>query len=254
MFWRTTDPKHPAYDAKAAREHGPVIETTYEKADGLVKMALEAADDDTTLIVMSDHGFGPYYRSFGMNAWLAEKGYLAGRDVWEAETSDIFTNADWAMTRAYAIGFNGVYLNLREREAYGAVNASERAALGQQLSEELLQVRDPETGAQIISRVYTRADFADEVPDRAPDLIVGYANGYRCDDASVLGGAAGPLVQENRDKWSGDHCIDRALVPGMCVASKQITAESPGLEDMTATVLGEFGVKPTREMQGKPIW
>lgn len=254
MFWRTMDPEHPAYDAKAAREYGPVIEVTYEKADELVKLALEAADDDTTLIVMSDHGFGPYYRSFGMNAWLAEKGYLVGHDAWEAETSDIFTNADWAMTRAYALGFNGIYLNLRGREAEGVVNESERAALVQQLSQELLQARDPETGAQLISHVYTRKDFAAAVPDRAPDLIVGYANGYRCDDASVLGGAAGPLVQENRDKWSGDHCIDRVLVPGMCVASKRITAESPGLADVTATILDEFGVKPPREMQGKPIW
>jgi predicted AlkP superfamily phosphohydrolase/phosphomutase len=254
MFWRTLDPKHPAYDPKSAKEYGPVIETTYEMADRLAGMALDAADQDTTVIVMSDHGFGPYYRSVNINAWLAENGYLVGANPWEGETSDIFGNADWAMTRAYALGFNAIYLNLRGREANGAVDESERETVVQQLSEDLRKARDPETGAQLVSRVYTRADFANEVPERAPDLIVGYASGYRCDDASVLGGAAGPVVQPNRDKWSGDHCIDRALVPGMCVASKQITAESPGLADVTATLLGEFGLKPTREMIGKPIW
>jgi predicted AlkP superfamily phosphohydrolase/phosphomutase len=254
MFWRTIDPKHPAYNAKAAREYGPVIETTYEMSDRLVKMALEAADGETTLIVMSDHGFGPYYRSFNVNAWLAQNGYLVGNGPWEEEAGLYSDNMQWGATRAYAVGFNAVYLNLQGREANGSVGEAERAGLVKQLSQDLLRARDPETGAPIVSRVYTRADFASEAPDRAPDLVVGYASGYRCADASVLGGAAGPVVEDNRDKWSGDHCIDRALVPGMCVASKQLTADAPGLADVTATLLAEFGVRPPREMIGKPMW
>ena len=254
MFWRTIDPKHPAYNAKAAREYGPVIETTYEMSDRLVKMALEAADGETTLIVMSDHGFGPYYRSFNVNAWLAQNGYLVGNGPWEGEAGLYSDNMQWGATRAYAVGFNAVYLNLQGREANGSVGEAEREGLVKQLSQDLLRARDPETGAPIVSRVYTRADFASEAPDRAPDLVVGYASGYRCADASVLGGAAGPVVEDNRDKWSGDHCIDRALVPGMCVASRQLTADAPGLADVTATLLAEFGVRPPREMIGKPMW
>jgi len=253
MFWRTMDPRHPAYDPKAAREYGNVIETTYEMADRLVKRALDAADDDTTLIVMSDHGFAPYYRSFNINGWLAKSGYLVGVAPWEGE-ADIFSNAEWGATRAYAIGFNAVYLNLYGREANGSVAEAEREALIRQLSQELTGVRDLDTGARVISRVYTRADFAGDVPDRSPDLVIGYASGYRCGDTSVLGGVAGPIVEENRDKWSGDHCIDRALVPGMLLTNKAVSAEAPAMPDVTATLLAEFGVKPPKEMTGKPVW
>ena len=254
MFWRTMDPRHPAYTPQAAREYGDVIDKTYEMSDRLVKMALDAADRDTTVLVMSDHGFAPYYRFFHVNGWLAQNGYLVGTGPWEGEAGIYSDNVQWSATRAYAVGFNAVYLNLLGREANGFVSETEREALIQQLSQELLGARDPDTGARVVSQVYTRRDFAAEVPDRAPDLIVGYASGYRCADSSVLGGVAGPLVEDNRDKWSGDHCIDRALVPGMLLTSKAARAQSPGLADVTATLLAEFGAEPSAGMIGKPIW
>ena len=161
MFWRTMDPQHPAYDAKAAREYGPVIETTYEMADRLAKMALEAADERHD----ADRDVGPRVRAvlpILQPERLAGAERLSRREsVRGRETADIFSNADWATTQAYGIGFNAVYLNLRGREAYGAVNESERDGLVQRLSEGLAPgARTRRPGAQMISRVYTRADFA----------------------------------------------------------------------------------------------
>jgi predicted AlkP superfamily phosphohydrolase/phosphomutase len=255
MFWRTMDPRHPAHDPRLAAKLGGVIEDCYLDCDRIVGQALQAADPDTTLIVLSDHGFNPYYRSFNLNTWLSRNDYLVGSDPDWRERRDIFSNADWYSTAAYGIGFNALYLNLQGREPYGRVSPEDRLPLARRLADELRAVRDPDTGDRVIQDVH----FADDVysPDqarRAPDLIIGYAPGYRCADDSVLGDVVEPLVADNLDKWSGDHCIDRSLVPGILFANKPIAAESPALPDVTASVLAEFGIQPPDDLSGKPIW
>ncbi len=254
MFWRTMDPRHPAYNAKVAAKLGGVIGNCYADCDKIVGQAMEACDKDTTLIVMSDHGFGPYYRSFHVNRWLADAGYLAGAEEWRGK-QDIFGNADWQSTLAYGIGFNSIYLNLQGRELHGVVGPGEKEALARQLADELKAVRDPETGDRVIGNVYLADDvYSKDERGHAPDLVIGYARGYRCSDESVLGEVAAKVTEANTDKWSGDHCIDRSLVPGVLFANKPIEADSPDLTDLTATVLAEFGVKKPKEMSGEPVW
>jgi len=254
MFWRTMDPRHPAYDAKLAARLGNVLPDCYLASDELVGQAMARLDADTTLIVMSDHGFAPYYRSFHLNRWLADKRYLAGLSPWGPDM-DIFSNADWQNTLAYGIGFNSLYLNLQGREQYGALGPEERPVLARQLADELMQARDPETGDRVVDNVYLAEDvYSKDRPEHAPDLVIGYAFGYRCSDESVLGEVAGTTTEANRDKWSGDHCADRKVVPGILFTSKPITAGRPDLTDATATVLAEFGVRKPGEMTGEPVW
>ncbi len=254
MFWRTMDPRHPAYDPRVAAKLGRVIEDCYIDCDTVVGRALEACDKDTTLIVLSDHGFAPYYRSFHLNTWLARNDYLAGVEPW-SKGSDIFGNADWSNTFAYGIGFNSVYFNLQGREPYGTVGPDERSLLARQLADELRKVRDPDTGARVIEEVHLAEEvYSKDQAAHAPDLVVGYAHGYRCSDESVLGELSDQLTEDNRDKWSGDHCVDRSLVPGILLTNKPIAAEAPDLTDLTATVLAEFGVAKPEEMSGRSIW
>jgi predicted AlkP superfamily phosphohydrolase/phosphomutase len=254
MFWRTMDPRHPAYDPKVAAKLGGVLPECYVDCDAVVGQAMEALDADTTLIVMSDHGFAPYYRSFHLNRWLADRGYLAGVEAWSAE-QDIFGNADWQSTLAYGIGFNSLYLNLEGREAYGVVGKDERGMLLRQLADELRDVRDPETGDRVVEAVYLAEEaYSSDQVAQAPDLVIGYARGYRCSDQSVLGEVSARTTEPNLDKWSGDHCADRTVVPGILLCSRRIAAERPDLRDVTATVLAEFGVKKPEEMAGEPVW
>jgi predicted AlkP superfamily phosphohydrolase/phosphomutase len=254
MFWRAMDPQHPAYNPRLGRDYGSAIEQCYREADDIVGQTMEAADAKTTVIVMSDHGFAPFYHAFNLNTWLAQNGYLAGRQPWEGKL-DLFSNANWPNTLAYGLGFNGLYLNLEGREAEGRVSAEEREAVLQRLSQDLSKARDPKTGERVIERVHTMANTASpQTADRAPDLVVGYANGYRCSDESVLGEVQANLVQDNTDAWSGDHCVDRSLVPGVLVANKAIRAEAPALLDVTAAVLAEFGMATPKDMEGEPIW
>ena len=70
----------------------------------------------------------------------------------------------------------------------------------------------------------------------------------------MLGEVAGATTEVNLDKWSGDHCADRKVVPGILFTSKRIAKQRPDLTDVTATVLAEFGVEKPREMTGEHVW
>ena len=83
MFWRTMDPKHPAYDSGSKLKL--VIENAYIEMDSVLGRVLDSIDGNTTVIVLSDHGFAPFYRAFNLNTWLKDNGYAYLTDESEGE-------------------------------------------------------------------------------------------------------------------------------------------------------------------------
>jgi predicted AlkP superfamily phosphohydrolase/phosphomutase len=59
-WWKYIDTEHPAYDPEEAKLYGNLILEVYQAADACVGKFLEAIDDDTTVMVMSDHGGGAH--------------------------------------------------------------------------------------------------------------------------------------------------------------------------------------------------
>jgi predicted AlkP superfamily phosphohydrolase/phosphomutase len=251
MFWRSMDPDHPLH--AAGSRHAGVIEKIYRDMDVLVGKALPHVDADTTLLVMSDHGFAPFYRALDLNAWLKKEGFLqtaAGRPGGEGPLDQM----DWGTTRAYGLGLNGLYLNLRGREAYGIVGRPETDRLLADISGRLLQLKDPKTGQQVVKRVYRAQEiFSGEARAFAPDLVVGYDRGYRVSWGSVLGSVSDELFSDNADKWSGDHAMAAETVPGVLVTSRKATATQPSLADLAPTVLQEFGIAKPDVMEGRSV-
>ena len=88
----------------------------------------------------------------------------------------------------------------------------------------------------------------------APDLIVGYNEGYRTSWDAAIGRVTALIVEDNTKAWSGDHCVDPLLVPGVLFCSRKIDAEDPGIEDMAPTALDLFGIDPPEWMDGKPVF
>ena len=78
----------------------------------------------------------------------------------------------------------------------------------------------------------------------APDIIVGYAPGYRASWDTTSGKVPQALIEPNVDAWDGDHCIDSRAVPGVLLSNRPLRARSGGLTDLTVSVLGYFGVAP----------
>ncbi|HET6612368.1 MAG TPA: alkaline phosphatase family protein [Kofleriaceae bacterium] len=247
MYWRTLAPdRPPELDAYA-----DVIPKMYQQMDGIIGDAIAKVGDDTAVIVMSDHGFGPFTRKVHLNTWLAQSGYLSVLPP-DQMGKGALGRIDWERTQAYALGFNQLFINVRGREAHGAVAAADRELVMDRIERGLLALRDPKTGARVVSRVF-RPDHS-AFPDRAPDLLVGYTLGYRSSDESALGQVGDVVFEDNTDKWSGDHCIDPQWVPGVLFSSVAVTKDNPSLVDLAPTVLTYFGLTPPSEMIGKPLF
>ncbi len=88
----------------------------------------------------------------------------------------------------------------------------------------------------------------------APDLIVGYAAGYRASWETALGDAPGRLLEDNNDAWIGDHCIDPKAVPAVLFASRQIRSKEPKLKDLAVSLLALFGVARPAQMTGRSVF
>ncbi len=256
MFWRYMDKEHPGYKPEEAEKYSGVIKRTYKKMDTLLGKVMKKIDNDTTLIVLSDHGFGPFRRYFHINRWLKDNGYLNFIDNSLGESNEFFENVDFGMTKAYSLGFNGIYLNLFGREGMGTVyDGAEKEELIKALISKLEDLRDPENGKRIIKKVYRKEEiYSGKYIQDAPDLLVGYNRGYRASWESALGKVPKGLLGDNMKKWSGTHLWDYEIVPGIILSNKKIRTVNPALYDIAPTILAEFGIEKSSDMVGKPIF
>jgi len=254
MFWRLTDPQHPAYDHKLAKDYGGVIEDTYRQMDRLVGKALTKVDRHTILMVLSDHGFHPYYRSFHLNSWLESCGYLRVKDNRKRDDSEGLGNVDWSRTRAYAFGLNGLCINQMGREGQGIVAPSDKQALVDDIATQLRQTLDPITGDHpVLEAASADRCYSGPYTALAPDLVVGYDSGYRVSWQTALGKIPNDVFATNNKKWSGDHCMAPSVSPGIILLNRPIQNLNPNLSDLTATILQAFAIRTPVYMQGRPL-
>lgn len=220
MFWKRNEPQ---------------VLAMYRRVDTAIGRAMEAAPD-AELIVMSDHGFTSFDRAMHLNQWLRREGLLTRKD--DAANSEGLEGIDWSRTQAYAVGLNALYLNLAGREKEGVVAEENRERILESLRERILAARDEEKGASPVAAVY-RPKGAD-----APDLIVGYAAGYRASWQTALGQAPEAVFEDNADAWIGDHCVASHLVPGVFATNRKFDRRERGLADINALVRSRFGLPP----------
>ncbi|QWV91962.1 alkaline phosphatase family protein [Geomonas oryzisoli] len=232
MFWRLQDTSHPMHDPQAVENLGDVIGRYYRWMDRILGEVMERAPG-AQLLVCSDHGFTTFRRSVHLNAWLMEKGYLKLKQGADS-CPGLFEGVDWSQSSAYAVGFTSIYFNLKGRERHGVVEPDKLPCMKEQLAKELLALTD--AGASAVKGCYDTCGLYGGT-GQGPDLVVGFSDGYRSSWQNAIGAfGAGPVVEDNLKKWSGDHCCDASLVPGVIFGNMR--------EDMAAigTVLDVAGV------------
>jgi predicted AlkP superfamily phosphohydrolase/phosphomutase len=241
VMWRSRDPEHPAYDAAHDAPYAHVIDDLYAGIDRVIGETLDRFGPETLLVVMSDHGFASWRRTFNLNAWLEREGYLVMNDPSQRDLPG-FPGVDWSRTRAYALGLNGVYLNLRGRERVGIVAPNDRRTLVAEIAAGLLAEIDPKTGRPAVTMV-RQADAngaASPHAAREPDLIVGYAKGTRTSNGSALGAIALDVMEDNTGLWSGDHCMDPRTVPGVLLTSRPLKKAAASLRELSESITNEL--------------
>ncbi len=236
MFYRGMDEGHALYKESSDETRG-AVQWIYREADRILGQTLERMSDDDQLIVLSDHGFAPFRKAVHLNRWLADAGYLAFKPG-ERGTDSLFEGVDWSKTSAFALGLNGLFVNQQGREPQGIVSVEDTAALKAEITMRLLEAVDPESGDSLVRQVFDRDDVYPGLANAdAPDLVIGYEKNYRASWQTTLGGTPPVLVEVNRQKWSGDHCIDPSLVPGVLFTSFPLSSEVNNIQDVPRLIL-----------------
>lgn len=254
MFWRYIDPTHPAHRTDVPAEHKDAIKALYRKNDALVGEVLDQIRPDDVLLVISDHGFSAFRRGVNLNAWLLREGYLVLKPGTDG-SSEWLRDVDWTKTRAYCLGLSGMYLNLRGREAQGIVApGAETQALKAELIARLRGLPDTEKREVGVREAFVTTDlYSGPYSENAPDLVIGYNAGYRTSWDCATGMVSGPVFEDNTKAWSGDHCIDPRLVPGVLFCNKRIDeSRDLAIIDIAPTALRLFGLEPPAYMDGRP--
>jgi predicted AlkP superfamily phosphohydrolase/phosphomutase len=229
------------------------IETLYRRADDLVGKTLKHVDPDTALFVLSDHGFATFDRGCDLNAWLLQNGYLALRE--SAGGEKYLKDVDWSRTQAYAIGLAGLYINKKGREAQGIVDPDAAPTLEEELAAKLTGLRDPDRDRIAIRKAWpSRSLYTGPYLHAAPDVIPGYADGYRVSWDAAVGKVNAQVFEDNHKHWAADHCVDPRLVPGVLFSNRRILAEDPGIEDLAPTALDLFGIEPPPYIEGTSLF
>ncbi|MCM2325692.1 MAG: alkaline phosphatase family protein, partial [Candidatus Woesearchaeota archaeon] len=215
------------------------VEEYYIQKDKLIGEALKRIDDDTLLLVFSDHGFSSYEKGVNMNTWLKQNGYLK---LNENNHAPLFKDVDWKNTTAYSAGFNGIYINLKGRESYGI--ASDKRLIIDEIIAKLQNLTDPADGKKIIYKAYKSEEiYHGDHLDDAPDIIIGFYPGYRMDSESPIGIISDEIITANKKKWSGDHLIDPSFVPGILFSNARLNASDPNVIDIAPTILDALGIE-----------
>ncbi len=255
MFWRYIESGHPAGAGTASAEHRDAIEKLYVHNDALVGRAMSKLREGDLFMVISDHGFSSFRRGVNLNSWLHANGYLVLKEGKDG-AGEWLRDVDWSKTKAYAVGLTGLFLNMKGREEQGIVSAGDEAnSVKAELIGRLTGLLDAERGDIGIREAFDTARlYAGPYLENAPDLLIGYNAGYRASWDGATGVVARPVFEDNVKPWSGDHCIDPRLVPGVFFCNRAIDRDGPALIDIAPTALQQFGVTPPIHMDGKPLF
>jgi predicted AlkP superfamily phosphohydrolase/phosphomutase len=249
IFWWDPGQPHPQRSAAEAHHWNEHVRQLYQRLDKRIGDIYDRYGAQATIIVMSDHGFANFGRQFNLNSWLRDRDYLQPR-----ECTSIRRDADWSRTKAYGIGINGLYLNLKGRERDGIVEPEEADELLTLLKNQLEDVEDFD-GRPVIRTAYRAKDiYQGSATALAPDLIIGYHRGYRASWATCEGLVTPLTFMDNDAAWSADHCIDALEVPGVLCCNRPIRGRNPSLVDVAPSILAEYGLPTPAAMTGRNLF
>ncbi len=257
IYWALRDPQHPYYFPEEAKRFGDQIERLYRKFDGIIEKVLNKTPRNIPIMVLSDHGFVPLRRQVNLNTVLYKSGFLKTYsepnygDPMLLSTGGVNLNE----SKAYGLGLNGLYINLKGRESNGIVKPEEKRRVMEDIKKMLLAIKDPQTGLNPIGDVMITEDhYRGKYLNDGPDMIIGCNYSYGLDYSGAMGGIGAEEISDNRNRWSGDHIIDPRQVPAVLMTNFKMRVNNmPIIWDIAPTILKILGIPTPVEMRGKSL-
>ncbi len=242
------DPAHPLHDPSS-----PLVEMAiayYEALDAELGSMVALADENTAILVASDHGARPLQSAFCINEWLIREGYLRLRET-PSEPSPLRAEwVDWSSTRAWAEGgyYARVFLNIEGREPQGSVKAADASSLRDALRAQLSAMCGSD-GSAWRNRVEAPVDLYRAVRGEAPDLLAVFDD-LNVRALSTVGSSSLYATSDDRGADACNHDWEGIFVlAGAGVQPRGELAEC-SIYDVGATVLSLFGIKKPEDWLG----
>ncbi len=231
FLWEQMEQEHPVY--------APAFLEVYRRIDDLLGEVRRKLPDDTTLIVMSDHGFCTLKKEVYVNHWLAGQGWLRFQKNPPQSLLDIHPES-----KAYSLDPGRVFINLRGREPGGCVEpGAEYEDLREQIAVAARQLTDPDSGERIVDRVLRREDiYHGPYFDQAADLVLAPAKGY-----DLKGALAKDTLVFKGDELVGSHTYDDAM---LCITGHPVTHTDFSIVDVMPTILSLMDVPVPPDVDG----
>jgi predicted AlkP superfamily phosphohydrolase/phosphomutase len=243
-FWKHMDADGP---------YGDAILAYHRHVDRLLGSLLDHADDDTAVLVVSDHGAKRMEGGIRVNEWLRREGLLRTLAEPGERSSLAEAGVDWASTTAWGEGgyYGRVFLNVRGREPEGTVAPEDYERVRAELADRLAAIPGPD-GEPLGTRVFAPDEIYDEVQGVPPDLLV-YFGDLSWRAVGTVGGAEGIHTFEN-DTGPDDanHAQEGLLImtaPGVVPGP----AAGMHLLDVAPTVLELLGIETPASMRGRNL-
>jgi predicted AlkP superfamily phosphohydrolase/phosphomutase len=222
-------------------KYAPAFLKLYHMMDALLGRLYDQLSGDTTLVVMSDHGFTAMKKEVYINRWLQDRGWLSFKKDPPESLKDI--RAD---SKAYSMDPGRIFINLRGREPEGSVDAGEEyEALRRELADSLCELRDPDSGEPMIERVYRREEiYSGQCYDQAPDLVAMPRRGYD------LKGSIKKGVLTDKGVINGAHTYDDAMI---YIQGHEIGKHEAAIVDVMPTILHLMDVPIPEDVDGSVL-
>ncbi len=251
MYW---DEKN-LFNVKEGLSVNKEVVDYYIKKDNLLGEVLNKINNKTALMIFSDHGFTSFERAVSINRWLVDNGFMTLTNEYDGKDEGaLFKFVDWSKTKAYSMGFAGIYINLKAREGQGIVEEAEKEEILNDIIKKLEDFKDPKNNKKVITHAYKMEEIyhGDYVKD-ASDIVIGFEPGYRMSWQSAIGGLTQEIVIDNMKKWKGDHIVDPSHVPGVLFTNFKTNNENPSLLDIAPTILNILKIEISKDIDGKSL-
>jgi predicted AlkP superfamily phosphohydrolase/phosphomutase len=249
-MWHCLDPTDPRYIAGNPWEER--ARAYYARLDEEIGTLLEHTDEDTTVLVVSDHGARPMHGGVRINEWLRREGWLSLRDRPDEPTPLAHASVDWPRTRAWGEGgyYARIFLNVQGREPQGAIAPAEYDRERDTLAHALEAMTGPD-GQPLGNRVIRPEDTYREIRGTPPDLMVFWGDlAWR--SLGTVGGEEGvytPLNDTGPDACN--HDWDGIFIMAGRAAPRAGRVEGLQIYDVARTVLGALGARAPTGMLGQ---
>jgi predicted AlkP superfamily phosphohydrolase/phosphomutase len=258
-FWKYCDPTHRKYKPGSQYEHA--IKDYYIYLDEEIGEMLKLIDDNTAVMVVSDHGAKRMDGGICVNEWLIKEGYLSLEEYPQQMVSFSDVEVDWSRTQAWGEGgyYARIFMNVKGREPNGVIKPKNYEKVCDEIARKLEALGD-ENGRPIGTKVFKPQEIYPVVNGVPPDLIVYFGNLFWRSVGSVglntihtFENDTGP-DDANHDQYG----IFVLTVPGK-TSERQAQSEMPAprdglhLMDVAPTVLKLLNVDVPEDMEGKVV-